>query len=131
MLFSLRSTALSSASIAASVSDESLLVDLAEPVVIGNPDELAVPALLVPGGGGEASFAALAGPHGTPLTPAVPAPAEPALGEPTALPVPADVLLEAPPALCANQLAGNIKIAVAAMATATDALVIADSLCVI
>ncbi len=147
MLFSLRSTALSSASIAASASDESLLVDLAEPVVIGNPDELAVPALLVPGGGGEASFAALpaplgslpelfrppalAGPDGTPLTPAVPAPAEPALGEPTALPVPADGLLEAPPALCANDLAGNIKIAVAAMATATDALVIADSLCVI
>ena len=111
MLFSLRSIALSSASIAAS------LFVLAEPVVMddGNPDELAVPALLVPGGGGEASFAelpaplgslpellrppALAGPDGTPLTPAVPAPAEPALGEPAALPLPVDGPLAASPAL--------------------------------
>src|SRR5712672_2731188 len=111
MLFSLRSIALSSASIAAS------LFVLAEPVVMddGNPDELAVPALLVPGGGGEATFAelpaplgsllellsppALAGPDGTPLTPAVPAPGEPALGEPAALPLPAEGPLAAPPAL--------------------------------
>jgi len=74
----------------------------AEPVVMeDDPDELAVPALLVPGGGGDATLAELpapleslpellsppapAGPDGTPLTPAVPAPAEPALGEPTAL----------------------------------------------
>jgi hypothetical protein len=40
----------------------------------------------VQGGGGSG---ALAGPEGTPLTRAVPAPAEPALGEPTALPLPA------------------------------------------
>src|SRR5213078_4744103 len=90
MLFSLRSTALFSASIAASLPvDRSF--DLAEPVVAGDPDELAVPALLVPGGG-EAILAelpaplgslpellrppTLAGPDGTPLTPAVPAPPE-------------------------------------------------------
>jgi hypothetical protein len=93
--------------------------DLAEPVVTPAPEfaaapyELAVPALLVPGG--VASFdelpaplgslpelfrpPALAGPDGTPLTPAVPAPAEPALGEPAALPLPADGPLAAPPAL--------------------------------
>jgi hypothetical protein len=46
----LRSTPLFSASIAASLpADRSL--DLAEPVVADDPDELAVPALLVPGGG--------------------------------------------------------------------------------
>src|SRR5712672_3924637 len=130
MLFSLRSIALSSASIAAS------LFVLAEPVVMddGNPDELAVPALLVPGGGGEASFAELpaplgslpellsppapAGPDGTPLTPAVPAPAEPALGEPTALLPPAEGPLAAPPALaplllCASELAEPARSAIA------------------
>jgi hypothetical protein len=124
----LRSTALFSASIAASlvvdgpVTEVPPAFDLPEPVVIpedpvvaGDPDELAVPALLVPGAGGEATFAelpaphgslpellrppALAGPDGTPLTPAVPAPGEPAFGEPTALPVPAEGPLEAPPAL--------------------------------
>src|ERR1700704_750141 len=112
MLFSLRSTALPSASIAAS----SLVLDLAEPVVTPEPgpDELEVPALLVPGGGGVAILDELpaplgslpelfsppefAGPLGTPLTPAVPAPADPALGEPTALPVPDDGPLAAPPA---------------------------------
>jgi len=86
-----------------------------DPLVEGEPDELAVPALLVPGAGGEATLdelpaplgslpellrpPALAGPDGTPLTPAVPAPAEPALGEPAALPLPADGPLAAPPAL--------------------------------
>jgi hypothetical protein len=132
MLFSLRSRALFSASIAASVlfdgpgTEIPPVFDLAEPVVADDPmvtddpvvtvdpDELAVPALLVPGGG-EAIFAelpaplgslpellkppALAGPGGTPLTPAVPAPGEPAFGEPRALPVPADGPLAAPPAL--------------------------------
>ena len=113
MLFSLRSTALFSASIAAS-SLVDRTFDLAEPVVAGDPDELAVPALLVPGGG-EAILAelpaplgslpellrppTLAGPDGTPLTPAVPAPGEPAFGEPAALPVPAEGPLAAPPAL--------------------------------
>lgn len=78
-----------------------------------DPDEWAVPALLVPGAVG--IFAelpaplgslpelfrppTLAGPEGTPLTPSVPAPAEPALGEPAALPLPADGPLAAPPAL--------------------------------
>jgi hypothetical protein len=86
-----------------------------DPVVVGDPDELAVPALLVPGDGGVATFAelpaplgslpellrppALAGPDGTPFTPVVPAPAEPAFGVPTALLLPADGPLAAPPAL--------------------------------
>src|SRR6202171_1296445 len=106
MLFSLRATALSSASTAASplvdgsVTEVPPVFDLAEPVVsddpvvADDPDELAVPALLVPGGGGEATFAelpaplgslpellrpsTLAGPDGTPLTPGVAAPREPA-----------------------------------------------------
>jgi hypothetical protein len=84
-----------------------------DPVVADDPEELAVPKLLVPGG--VATFAelpaplgslpellrppALAGPDGTPLTPAVPAPADPAFGEPAALPLPADGPLAAPPAL--------------------------------
>jgi hypothetical protein len=64
----------------------------------------------------------------------VPAPAEPALGEPTALPLPADGPLAAPPALCANELTENIKKVIAASASAADAdagagaLVIANSL---
>src|SRR5260221_10846112 len=126
MLLSLRSICLSSASIAASLLVDGPVTsvppgaDLADPVVTpapefaGEPDELAVPALLVPGAGGIASFEefpaplgslpelfrppALAGPDGTPLTPAVPAPAEPALGEPAAVPLPADGPLGAPPA---------------------------------
>ena len=160
MLFSLRLRALSSASIAASPLVDGPEADVppaaarAEPVVIDdpvvavNPDELAVPAALVPGGGGAATFAefpaplgslpellrppTLAGPDGTPLTPAVPAPAEPALGEPTALPLPADGPLAAPPALCANELTENIKKVIAASASVADAdagaLVIANSL---
>jgi hypothetical protein len=143
MLFSLRSTALPSASIAAS----SLVLDLAEPVVTPEPgpDELAVPALLVPGGGGEACLDKLpaplgslpelfsppefAGPDGTPLTPDVPAPADPAPGEPTALPLPAEGPLAAPPvlpppALCAWAIMGRVKIAIAVIAAVTDVLVI-------
>ncbi len=145
MLFSLRSTALFSASIAASLPvDRSF--DLAEPVVAGDPDELAVPALLVPGGG-EAILAelpaplgslpellrppTLAGPDGTPLTPAVPAPGEPAFGEPAALPVPAEGPLAAPPALLppplplwANEMTGETSSAIATMDVVTDVLVI-------
>jgi hypothetical protein len=81
--------------------------------VEGDPDELAVPRVFVPGAVG--IFAelpaplgsspellrppALAGPDGTPLTPAVPAPAEPAFGEPAAVPVvPAEGPLAAPAA---------------------------------
>jgi hypothetical protein len=158
MLFSLRLSALSSASTAASPLVDGPEADVppaagrAEPVVIddpvvaADPDELAVPAALVPGGGGEAIFAEfpaplgslpellrppiLAGPDGTPLTPAVPAPAEPALGEPTALPPPADGPLAAPPALCANEFTENIKkvIAESANAADADALAIANSL---
>jgi hypothetical protein len=145
MLFSLRLMALSLASIATSLLvDEPVVLD--DPVVAGNPDEFAVPALLVPDGGGEATFAglpaplgslpellrppALAGPDGTPLTPAVPAPAEPALGEPTALPLPDEGPLAAPPAFWANELTENIKKVIAASATAADAdaLIIANSL---
>lgn len=86
-----------------------------DPVVAGEPDELAVPAVLVPGGSGEPILAelpaplgslpeafrppTLAGPVGTPLTPAVPAPAEPACGELAVLPAPADEPLAAAPAL--------------------------------
>ena len=163
MLFSLRSIALSSALIAASplVIAASLLADgsvaealpaagraepvvTEEPTVAAGPDELAVPALLVPGGGGEATFAelpaplgslpellrppALAGPDGTPLTPAVPAPGEPALGEPAALPLPAEAPLAAPPALCANAAIGSVKIAMATNADASDVLAIGNSL---
>ncbi len=118
MLFILRSTALFSVSISTSPLREGPVASvppgaaLAEPVVTDDPvvaddpEELAVPALLVPGVDGEASFdelpaplgslpelfrpPALAGPDGTPLTPAVPAPAEPAFGEPAALPLPAE-----------------------------------------
>ena len=88
--------------------------DLAEPVVTPLPvltplpDDCAVPAVFVPGAGGEARLTEFAwplgsspallrppgaaGPGGTPLVPCEPAPAEPALGEPAALP------LLAPPA---------------------------------
>ena len=150
MLFNLRSIVLFSASTATSpfccgpvaavppgvAPAEPVVVD---PVVADDPEELAVPALLVPGGGGEATLAAfpaplgslpelfrpptLAGPDGTPLTAAVPAPAEPAPGEPVA--VPADGPLAAPQALCANEPAGDIRIASAAIAAAVNILVIA------
>jgi hypothetical protein len=129
MPFSLRSIALFSSSTAMSplvdgpgpvaavppLDDPADPVVMDDPVVVGDPDELAVPALLVPGAGGVATFAelpaplgslpellrppALAGPDGTPFTPAVPAPAEPAFGVPTALLLPADGPLAAPPAL--------------------------------
>jgi hypothetical protein len=77
MLPSLRSIALSSASIAASpfvdgpVADVPPAAGRADPVVTDDavvaddPDEFAVPALLVPGGGGEASFAELPAPLGS------------------------------------------------------------------
>jgi hypothetical protein len=143
--------ALSSASTAASPLADGPVAELppgtdrAEPVVIDDvaaedQDELAVPALLVPGGGGEASFAelpaplgslpellrppALAGPDGTPFTPVVPAPAEPALGEPTGLPLPADGPLAAPPAppspVCASGPARPRRIAIAMIDAVTD-----------
>jgi hypothetical protein len=129
-----------------------------DPVVAGDPEELAVAALLVPGAGGAATFAelpaplgslpellrppAFAGPDGTPLTPAVPAPAEPALAEPAALPVPADGPLAAPPALppappappppppalCANECIGPMRSAMATIDAVTDILVIGISL---
>jgi hypothetical protein len=81
------------------------------PLLAGVPEELAVPSELVPGA--VDTFAELpaplgsldellrpptfAGPLGTPLTAADPAPAEPALGLPAAEPVPADGPLAAPP----------------------------------
>jgi hypothetical protein len=164
MPFSLPATALVSASIATSGStDESVAeippaVDLADPVVMDDPvvdddpEELAVPTLLVPRGVGTATFAelpaplgslpellrppAFAGPDGTPLTPAVPAPAEPALGEPTALPLPADGPLAAPPALppplappplCANECIGPMTSTMAMIDAVADILVIGIS----
>jgi hypothetical protein len=80
-----------------------VVIEPQAPVPPAEPEELAVPAAFVPGASGIfAEFPAplgslpelfsppaLARPEGTPLTPAVPAPAEPALGEPTALPLPA------------------------------------------
>src|ERR1700737_1642918 len=106
-----------------------VLVPLAPPVrAPGDPAHFAVPEVLVPGAVG--AFAelpaplgslpellsppALAGPLGTPLTPAVPAPVAPAFGDPTALPVPAvGPLADPPPApppppppLCANVVTG-------------------------
>jgi hypothetical protein len=163
MLFSLRSIALSSALTVASaelfgpvasvlpaglVELEPVVPD--DPVVADDADELAVPRLLVPGAGGVASFAelpaplgslpellsppAFAGPDGTPLTPAVPAPAEPALGEPAALPVPVEGPLAAPPALppapplCANECTGPMRRAIATIDAVTDVLVIGTSL---
>jgi hypothetical protein len=161
MLLSLRLICLSSASIAGSLlvcgpaadvppglaAEPVVVDDPDDPLVEGEPDELAVPALLVPGAGGEATLdelpaplgslpellrpPALAGPDGTPLTPAVPAPAETALGEPAALPLPADGPLAAPPALpplppplCANEPTGPATIAIAIMDAATDIFVI-------
>jgi hypothetical protein len=131
----LRSTVLFSSVIAAS---SLVLLDLAEPVVTPPPDDWAVPALLVPGAGGDASldeFAALlgswpalfnppglAGLGGTPVTPCVPAPAEPALGEPAALPA------DGPPVLCATEMAGDIRIAIAATAAAAEAIFIGNLL---
>jgi hypothetical protein len=147
MLFTLRSIALFSSVIAASpsVCGPVMLVparfDPADPVVTPPPEGCTVPALLVPGAGGEArldEFPAplgsspalfnppgLAGPGGMPLMPEVPAPAEPALGEPAALPLPAD----APPALCANEVTGDIKIAKAVTAMAAQVLFIGNLLC--
>jgi hypothetical protein len=54
-----------------------------------------------------------------PLVPCEPAPAEPALGEPAALPLllPADE----PPALWPNDATGDIRIVIAATAAAADA----------
>ena len=78
----------------------------------GDPVEFAVPKVLVPGAVGILTELpvplgslpellmppAFAGPFGTPLTAAVPAPAAPAFGEPTALPVPTLGPLAAPAA---------------------------------
>lgn len=150
MLLILRSTALSWASTTASpLSDGPVAAvppapDLPEPVVADDPlveedpEELAVPALLVPGG--VAAFAelptplgslpellrppALAGPDGTPLT--LPVPAEPVLAEPVALPEDAPLL--APPALppldWANELTEPIRMAMATIDAVMDILVI-------
>jgi hypothetical protein len=117
-----------------------------------DPDELAVPKVLVPGAVGTFAElpaplgslpkllrpAALAGPDGTPLTAAVPAPADPAFGEPTALPVLADGPLAAPPAdappaepppeppppppppLCASALKGESNIATIIILTGNE-----------
>jgi hypothetical protein len=84
------------------------VIELRAPVPPVEPEELAVPVAFVPGASCTlAEFPAplealpeffrppaFAGPEGTPLTPAVPAPAEPALG----LPLPAVDPVAAPPA---------------------------------
>jgi hypothetical protein len=154
MLLILRSTVLFSSVIAASplVIAASPLPDPADlpvpvvtplPVLTPVPDDWAVPA---PGAGGDASleeFAAplgsspalfnppgLAGPDGTPVTLCVPAPAEPALGEPAALPLllPVDDPPDDPPVLCATEMAGNIRIAIAAMVAVAEAIFIGNLL---
>jgi hypothetical protein len=123
--------------------DATPVVDPAPPA--GVPEEFAVPALLVPGGvtvfeGLPAPLGSLsellrpptlAGPDGTPLTAAVPAPAEPALGEPAAEPVPVDAPLAAPPALppvaCANEFTGNMVTAITARTAGIEMLLIENS----
>jgi hypothetical protein len=131
MLFIFASTLVSSAFISSSIRRPDV-PPRAIPVVdpAGDPLEFAVPKLLVPGvvaafwalpaplGSLPELLPTLAGPLGTPLTAAVPAPGAPALGIPIALPLPtlgplaapaAEVLPpEAPPAdpplLCANAI---------------------------
>ena len=79
-----------------------------------SPDEFPAPLGLLP-----ALFdtPGLTGPDGAPLIPEVPVPAEPALGEPgAALPLPVDE----PLAPCANELTGEIGIAIAAIAAIVD-----------
>jgi hypothetical protein len=158
MLLILRSTSLFSSLIAASpllcgpvisVPDPA---DLPEPVVTPlpvltpAPDDCAVPEVLVPGAGGDArldAFAAplgsspallspprAAGPGGTPLMPCEPAPAEPALGEPAALPLllPANDPPADPPELWAKEATGNTSIVIAATAAAADASFIGNLL---
>jgi hypothetical protein len=161
MLFNLRSIVLFSSAIAASVLaglvaivpvpaapvvTPALLLAVA-PDVAPEPDDWAVPALLVPGAAGSCaelpaplgSLAelfrppAFAGPGGMPLTPEGPAPAEPALGEPVALDDPVALLLPAlaPPALpplCANEMAGMVRMASAAIAAVMVDLVMGSSL---
>src|SRR5450759_1535666 len=125
MLFSLRSIALSSSSIAisplvcrpvAAVPPPAALLP-AEPVVIDDPaaddpDELAVPALLVPGGGCETTFPELPAPLGS-------------------LPVPADGPLAAPPALppplWASEPTGPARTAIAIIDAVTNILAIRKS----
>src|SRR6266513_2031773 len=111
MLFSFRSMAWSSAWIAASSSP--FVLDFDDPTVPGTPDEFAVPALLVPGGGGGATVVEL------PL---------PELLTPPALAGLEDTPPAAPPVLCANALTGNIMTAIATTADVTDALAIGNSL---
>jgi hypothetical protein len=105
------------------------------PVLTPAPDDCAVPELLVPGDDGDASLEALpaplgsspalllppgaAGPDGTPLMLCEPAPAEPALGDPAALPL----LLPAeppddPPELWAREATGIASSAIAVSAAA-------------
>jgi hypothetical protein len=126
MLLILRSTSLFSLLTSTSsfvCGPVTVVPDLAEPVVTPLPvlaplpDDCAVPAVFVPGEGGDARLTEFAwplgsspalfsppgaaGPGGVPLTPCEPAPAEPALGEPAALPLllPADDPPADPPEL--------------------------------
>jgi hypothetical protein len=101
MLFNLLSIVLFSSRIAASV-----FVCAPDPVVMPGavltpePEDWAVPALLVPGRG----------------------------GEPAALPVPAEAPLAPPLTPWANETTGDARIAIAVIATVTDALFIANLL---
>jgi hypothetical protein len=61
----------------------------------------------------------LPGPDGMPLTPVVPAPAEPAVGVPTALPDPAAAPPDAP-VFWANELKDPINVAATAIAIVVE-----------
>src|ERR1700738_4194193 len=135
MPLSFRSTALVSASIATSgLTDGSVAevpsapgladpVVMEDPVVAGDPDELAVPALLVPGAGGAATFAELPAPLGS--LPELLSP--PALGPPGGPLAAPPALPPAPPPLCANECIGPMRSAMATIDAVTDILVIGIS----
>jgi hypothetical protein len=122
-------------------------------VFAARPDDWAVPALLVPGAAGSLAAlpvplgslpelfrpAAFAGPGGTPWMEVGPAPADPALGVPTALLLPVVEPLAAPPALvlpalplpppalCANEMPGTVRMVSAIIAANAVGLVIENS----
>ena len=85
------------------------------PIPLGSLTELLLPPTLP-------------GPAGMPLTPVVPAPAEPAFGVPIALPDAAPPAVAPPaPAPCAKALAGNSSAETIAIAIVVDFLIIGSS----
>ena len=85
------------------------------PIPLGSLTELFVPP-------------ALPGPAGMPLTPVVPAPAEPAFGVPIALPDAAPPAVVPPaPVPCAKTLIGNSSAEATAITIVVDFLIIGSS----